>query len=204
MSDHPYLPGRVVHPDDVRDRPDAWPVSDSTTHYDTSYLRLTHETIVAPDGSEHGRAVVRPHGAVAVLALDDDDRLLLVQQYRHPVAARLVELPAGTLDVAGESPEDAAARELAEEADVVARRWEPLLQLTATPGYSSERWQVFRASGLTAVPEADRTERQAEEAEIQQWWLPFDDAVDAALAGAFGDALSIAAVLAEQTRRSRA
>ena len=203
MSPHPHLPGRIARPDDVRDQPDSWPVAGSTTYYDTAYLRLAHETIVDPEGGEHGRAVVRPNGAVAVLALDEEDRVLLVQQYRHPVQARLAELPAGTLDVDGETPADAAARELAEEADLLADRWEPLLELTATPGYSSERWEVFRATGLRPVPEAERNARHAEEAGIEQWWLPFDDAVTGALDGLFTDALSVAAVLAELGHRTR-
>ncbi|MGJ9412223.1 NUDIX domain-containing protein [Aeromicrobium sp. CF4.19] len=201
MSAHPRLPGRIARADDVGDRTDAWLVADSVLHYDTSYLSLTHETIVAPDGGRHGRAVVRPNGAVAVLALDEDDRVLLVEQYRHAVGLRMSELPAGTLDVAGEEPATAAARELAEETDVTARAWEPLLAMAATPGYSSERWQVFKATGLEPVPLQERTERTAEEAEIRQWWLPFSEAVRCALAGGLGDALSVAAILAEQVRR---
>ncbi len=203
MSQHPRLPGRIARLDDVRDQNDGWPVVEVTTHYDTPYLRLTHETIVDPDGGEHGRAIVRPNGAVAVLAIDEDDRVLLVQQYRHPVGARLAELPAGTLDVEGEDPADAAARELAEEADLLAEHWEPLLSLTATPGYSSERWQIYLATGLRPVAEADRTSREAEEAGIEQWWLPFEDAVDGALSGCYSDAVSVAAVLAELGRRNR-
>jgi ADP-ribose pyrophosphatase len=146
---------------------------------------------------------VQPHGAVGILAVDDKDRVMLVEQYRHPARHRMLEIPAGTLDVAGEDPLDAAVRELAEEADLAADEWSQELTLFSTPGYSSERWTVFRASGLHPVPHEDRTDRVAEEADMQQWWLPFGAAVDAVLDGRISDGMTVAAVLAEQVRRSR-
>ena len=139
-----------------------------------------------------------------MLALDDADRVLLVEQYRHPVRHRMLEIPAGTLDVEGEDALAAAVRELAEEADLAADEWDQELRLFATPGYSSEQWTVFRASGLHPVPHAERTDRVAEEADMQQWWLPFDAAVDAVLDGRITDGMTVAALLAEQVRRSRA
>ncbi|MFI5427859.1 NUDIX domain-containing protein [Aeromicrobium sp. UC242_57] len=188
---------------EVADTDESWSVSDSVEKFASPYVSLRIDTIVDPAGDEHARAVVQPNGAIGVLALDDDDRLLLVQQYRHPVGKFLLEIPAGTLDVAGEKPLDAAVRELAEEADIVAERWESVLHLLATPGYSSEGWQVFSASGLSAVPEADRTDREAEEAAMVQWWLPFDQAVDAVLAGRITDSMTVAAILAVQVQRTR-
>lgn len=199
MSAHPTLPGELV--DDVADRPATWPVASSDRVYSSAYLDVDVDVIVDPQGDEHSRAVVRPNGAVGVLALDEDDRLLLVVQYRHPVAARLVELPAGTLDVEGEEPQEAAARELAEEADVVAAEWAPLISLLSSAGYTSEACQIFRASGLSAVPEDERTERRAEEAGMEQWWVPFEKVVDAVLDGSVRDATMCAAVLAEAARR---
>lgn len=166
-------------------------------------MSLSIDTIVDPAGGHHSRAIVRPNGAVGVLAIDDDDRLLLVEQYRHPVGRRLLEIPAGTLDVDGEAPLDAAIRELAEEADLVASRWMPMLDLLATPGYSTEAWQVFQATGLCAVPDAERTSREAEEADMVQWWLPFDEAVDVVLAGRISDSMTVSAILAAQVLRSR-
>ena len=202
MTAHPNLPGRLAEAS-IADTVESWPVADVETAYESPYVSLTVDTIVDPDGHEHPRAVVRPHGAVAVVAIDDADRLLLVEQYRHPTGRRLLELPAGTLDVPGEQPRDAAARELAEEADVVASTWAPLLHLQMTPGYSTERIQVYTASGLTPVADADRTEREAEEAHMAQWWLPFDDAVAAVLEGRIADAKTVAAILAVQVQRSR-
>ena len=201
---HPDLPGELADPATLADSPHAWPVSASTPGFSNGYLRVDVDTIVDPAAIEHGRVVVQPHGAVGVLAVDDADRVLLVEQYRHPVRHRMLEIPAGTLDVAGEDPLSAAVRELAEEADLAAADWFQELGLFATPGYSTEQWTVFRATGLRALPDAERTDRVAEEADMQQWWLPFDAAIDAVLAGRISDGMTVAALLAEQVRRSRA
>ncbi|MCD9198673.1 NUDIX domain-containing protein [Aeromicrobium wangtongii] len=202
MTQHPSLPGRLAGVG-VADSEHSWPVTRSETVYDTPYIALRTDVIVDPSGAEHTRAVVSPHGAVAVVALDEDDRVLLVEQYRHAVQRRLIELPAGTLDVEGESPINAAKRELAEEADIVAEAWTPLLQLTMTPGHSTERIEVFLATGLSAVADADRTTREAEEADMAQWWMPLGEAVDAVLSGRITDSKTVAALLAVQVSRSR-
>jgi ADP-ribose pyrophosphatase len=200
---HPRLPGQLADGTALTDSVHAWPVSSSDTKYESPYLSLRLDTIVDPEGGEHSRVIVQPNGAIAVLAIDEDDRILLVEQYRHAVGRRLLELPAGTLDVHGEAPAVAAARELAEEADVVADEWESLLHLLATPGYSTEQWEVFQATGLSAVPPAERTQREAEEADMTQWWLPFADAVDAVLTGRITDSLTVAGILAAQVLRTR-
>lgn len=201
MSEHPRLPGQLADAATLRDADDSWPVSHSDSVHESAYLNLRIDTIVDPDGGEHLRTVVQPNGAVGVLALDEHDRLLLVEQYRHPVGQRLLEIPAGTLDVHGEAPADAAARELAEEADLVADTWQPLLGLLATPGYSTEAWQIFRATGLSAVPDEHRTSRVAEEADMVQWWVPFGEAVDAVLDGRITDSMTVSAILAAQVLR---
>src|SRR5699024_2900197 len=99
--------------------------------------------------------------------VDDADRVLLLKQFRHPVTRRMIELPAGTLDVDGESPQTAAQRELREEADVDAATWRTLLHMTASPGYSSELWQVFEARDLRPVSPEARSRREAEEADME-------------------------------------
>lgn len=201
-TQHPSLPGLLADAG-VADTDRSWPVARSESIYDSPYISLRSDTIVDPSGDEHVRAVVQPNGAVAVVTLDEDDRVLLVEQYRHATGRRLLELPAGTLDVEGEAPLEAAKRELAEEADVVAGSWAPLLQLAMTPGHSTERIEVFVATGLSAVADADRTVREAEEADMTQWWLPFDQAIDAVLQGRISDAKTVAALLAVQVSRSR-
>ncbi len=202
MTAHPTLPGRVAGAS-IGDSDESWPVARSETKHANGYLSLRVDTIVDPAGGEHPRSVVQPHGAIGVVAIDEDDRILLVEQYRHPVGRRLLEIPAGTLDVPGESACDAAARELAEEADLCADRWESILHLLATPGYSTEKWETFLATGLSAVPDDERTVREAEEADMAQWWLPFDQAVDAILDGRICDSMTVASILAVQARRAR-
>ncbi|EFQ83946.1 hydrolase, NUDIX family [Aeromicrobium marinum DSM 15272] len=201
-SAHPHLPGRLA-PADLADVPATWPVDSSVTHFDSSYLQMRVDTIVSPVGERLSRAVVQPRGAVGVLAVDPEGRIMLVEQFRHAVGHRMIELPAGILDVEDESPQVGAARELAEEADLVAEHWEPLLTTRSSPGYTSETLLVFRATGLSGVAEADRTVREGEEADMLQWWVDLDDAVDAVLAMRITNGLTVAAILAEKVRRSR-
>lgn len=119
-------------------------------------------------------------GAVAVLALDDDDRVLLIKQYRHPVRVKEWEIPAGLLDAVGEHPLVAAQRELAEETDLLASSWSLLSEFYTSPGGSDEAIRIYLARGLTAAPEA--FERTGEEADIELRWVPLDEVVAAVLA----------------------
>lgn len=138
-------------------------------------------------------------GAVAVLARDADDRVLLINQYRHPIRSRDWELPAGLLDVEGEDPLAAARRELAEEADLVAEQWSELVTFATSPGGSDEIVRVFEARGLSDAPEAFA--RTAEEAELVLRWVPLAEAVEAALAGRLHNSILLVAVLAAHARR---
>ena len=149
------------------------------------------------------REYVAHTGAVAVIALDDEDRVLLLSQYRHPVAHVLWEPPAGLLDVPGEDPVHAAARELAEEADLVAGRWWRLVEFFTTPGGSSERITVFLARDLSPVPEADRFVREDEEAGMVARWVPLDEAVGGVLGARFASPTTTAGVLAAVAARGR-
>jgi len=115
-------------------------------------------------------------GAVAVLALDDQDRVLLIRQYRHPIRARDWELPAGLLDEAGEPPLEAARRELAEEVDLAAAQWNVLAEYWTSPGGSNETLRIYLARQLTELPAFTRTD---EEADIEKRWVSLDDALAA-------------------------
>jgi ADP-ribose pyrophosphatase len=152
----------------------------------------------------HGGTMVREysvhHGAVAVLAIDDQDRILLINQYRHPVRKRLWEIPAGLLDVDGEEPLTAAKRELAEETDLVADDWSEPITFFTSPGQSDEQVTLFEARGLHAAPHPH--ERTDEEAEIVLRWVTLDEALDAAFAGRIGNAILLIAILAARVRRS--
>ncbi|WP_150306610.1 NUDIX domain-containing protein [Planctomonas psychrotolerans] len=151
--------------------------------------------------AEITREYVDHTGAVAILAMDDEGRVLLIQQYRHPVRHREWEIPAGLLDEAGENPLDAAKRELAEEADLEAADWSLLSEFYTSPGGSDEVIRIYLARGLTATAEAfDRTE---EEADIETRWVSLDEALDAVLARRLHNPSTTIAVLAATAARSR-
>lgn len=135
-------------------------------------------------------------GAVAVIVLDDADRVLLLKQYRHPVGRELWEPPAGLLDLPGESAQLAAARELAEEADLVAKSWHVLVDYFTTPGGNNEALRIFLARDLTPVPAADRHNRKDEERDIVQAWFPLDEAVSAVLRGDVHNPSAVVGILA--------
>lgn len=198
---HPRLPGSLLDSaESLADRAESWPVRATTEEYRHPFLSLALDTVVAPDGESFERVYVRHRGAVGVVALDEDDQVLLLEQYRHPARSRLVELPAGVLDQDGEDPQDAAVRELAEEADLVERDWTPLLRMYSSPGFSDEHWYVYLARGLEAVPESQRHERVHEEAHMNRVWAPLHRAVRAALDGAIADSMAVAGVLAASAR----
>lgn len=185
----------------LADEPHEVPIVSSDVAFDGAVWDVRRERFAYGDG-ELVREFVAHTGAVAVLAIDDDDRMLAIQQYRHPIRERNWELPAGLLDVEGEDPLESGKRELAEEADLVAADWEPLITLHTTPGGSDEIIHVYRATGLAAAPEV--FDRDGEEADIVTRWVSVDDAVDAVLAGRARNGIFMAAVLAEHARRTRA
>ena len=136
-----------------------------------------------------GEVVTRDYidhpGAVLILALreiDGVDHLAMIRQYRHACRSYLWELPAGLLDIAGEAPRDAAARELREEVDLVASRWDVLIDAYASAGAFPEAYRVFLARDLAAAP-GEPHQRTGEEADLTVRWVSLDDAYAAALAG---------------------
>ena len=147
------------------------------------------------------REYVDHPGAVAILALDDDDRVLLIKQYRHPIAARDWELPAGLLDMDGESPVEGAKRELAEEADLEATEWSLLSEFFTSPGGSNEAIRIFLARGVSAT--ADVFSRYDEEADMEVRWVPLDEVVEAVLARSIRNPILSLAVLAAQAAKER-
>ncbi|MCZ4080363.1 NUDIX hydrolase [Rhodococcus sp. H36-A4] len=165
----------------------------STTVYEGAILALRLDQVAMPDGREAEREVVEHHGAVAVVALDGQDRIAMIEQYRHPIGRRLWELPAGLLDETGEPPVDAAKRELAEETGLSAARWSVLVDVLASPGFTDECVRVFLAEDLTEV---ERPDAHDEEADIVLSYVPVDDAVRRALSGEFVNASAVAGILA--------
>ncbi|MBD7916675.1 NUDIX hydrolase [Cellulomonas sp. Sa3CUA2] len=162
---------------------------------------LVSDTVRLDDG-EVVREYVDHPGAVAVIALDDEDRVLLLSQYRHPVRHVLWEPSAGLLDVENEDLVAAAARELAEEADLVAGRWWRLVEYFSSPGGSDERITVFLARDLTPVPQDERYVRGEEEAAMVPVWVPLDEAVAGVLAGRLHSPTTVTGVLAAAAARA--
>lgn len=140
-------------------------------------------------------------GAVAVVALDANDRVLLIRQYRHPVGMSLFETPAGLLDVPGEDPWQTAQRELAEEAGYRGRTWHVLVDLINSPGGSSEAIRVYLARDLMEIPEGRAHTGEAEEHHLPRAWVPLDEARDLILAGALQNPTTVCGVLAACAHR---
>ena len=187
--------------DDLRDEPFEPEILRSDLAYEGAVWNVRDDRVRYGDG-EIRRQYVAHTGAVAILALDDEGRVLLIQQYRHPIRHRDWELPAGLLDVAGEEPLAAARRELAEEADLVAAHWEPLVSTWTTPGGNDELIHVFLATGVSAAQNAHA--REDEEADIRVEWVPLDAAVSAVLDGRMRNGiLGIGVLAAAQRLRDR-
>ena len=188
---------------DLADVPGTRPVSESRVLHRGMVWDVVSETVDLGAAGTVTREFVRHPGAVSVIALDDDDRVLLLRQYRHPVRAELLEPPAGLLDVPGEPPPAAARRELAEEADLVAGAWWLLTEYLSSPGGSDEALHVFLARDLSPVPDEERHVREAEEADMTAVWVPLDDAVTAVLGGRLRSPSTVIGVLAAHAARSR-
>lgn len=188
---------------ELRDEPlEAEVVSSDTVH--TGRVWDVVSDTVRYAGSEFVREYVRHTGAAAVVALDENEQVVLIQQYRHPIRERDWEIPAGLLDVAGEPPAETAARELAEEVDLVAARWQPLVSIHTTPGGNDEIVHIFLARDLSDAPRA--FEREDEEADMTVVRVPLADAVTAFIEGRLRNGILGAGVLAaaEVLRREAA
>jgi ADP-ribose pyrophosphatase len=161
------------------------------------YMTFRVDTIERADGSTGTRDVVGHPGAVAVLALDDDGRLLLVRQWRVPAGRALLEIPAGTLDVHEglvEDPEVAVRRELEEETGHRAATWRKLGEFWTAPGFASELMHLYLATGIIgAAGDGRLTPDEDERLELRH--LTLDEALDHVERGAIRDAKSILGIL---------
>jgi ADP-ribose pyrophosphatase len=186
----------------VEDLPCArWPVVGTEQQFSNWLITVRNDKVELPDGDYAERTVVAHLGAVAVLALDEQDRVLMIRQYRHPAGRELWEIPAGLRDVAGEALVATARRELVEETGYAAREWHALVDSYASPGISTERIRIFLARGVQAV--ASDYQRHGEEKFLQTAWVPLAEAVEAALAGKLHNGSTVQAVLAAHVARSR-
>lgn len=166
----------------ISDTPEAWQVTATTTPFQGNKTGVRTDDVVMPDGTVARRDYQTHPGSVAILALDDQDRVLVLSQYRHPVREKLWEIPAGLLDVPGENPLHAAQRELYEEAHVKAEDWRVLVDVYTTPGGSSEAVRIFLARQLSEA-EGDRFAVSEEEADMELARVSLEELVRGALAG---------------------
>jgi 8-oxo-dGDP phosphatase len=181
----------------IKDTPEAWEVVESTNRFKGRIIEVVTDTVRMPRDQVADRDYVVHPGSVAVLALDDRDRVMLIRQYRHPTRHLLWELPAGIRDVAGEPLVTAAARELAEESGYRAETWHTLVDLYTSPGMSDERIRVFLARDLTKIPDEENDfVHHHEEIDMPVEWIPLADAVEKALMGMIHNSPAVAGILA--------
>lgn len=157
-------------------------------------LGLRVDEVSMPGGVTARREIVEHLGAVAIVALDEDDRVTMIHQYRHAIGRRLLELPAGLLDVEREEPVMTARRELAEETALAAARWDTLVDIAASAGFTDEVVRIFLARGLSAV---DRhVQGGDEEADIVIHQVPLAEAVRMAVGGELINGATVGGILA--------
>lgn len=166
---------------------------ESETVYVGNILALRADKVRMPGGNTARREVVEHYGAVAILAIDEDNNIVLVYQYRQSFGRRLWELPAGLLDVSGEPPHVSAARELKEEAGLSAKDWSVLVDLDTAPGFSDESVRVYRATVLSDV---GRPDSHDEEADLVVKWFPLSEAVRMVFNGEIVNSIAVAGILA--------
>jgi len=146
----------------VTPKPQTAQILSSEVVYEGPLFRILHDKLIEPNGKTNERDVIRHNGSVVILALDHskskkDPLVVMERQYRHAANQYLWELPAGKLD-AGEAALAGAQRELAEETGYKAKKWKPLVEYYASPGFLGESMKVFLAEGLvvgSAHPEED-------------------------------------------------
>lgn len=166
----------------IKDTPAEWEIRATETPFTGAKTSVRTDEVVMPDGSVVRRDYQVHPGSVGVLALDEEDRVLLIRQYRHPVRQKLWEVPAGLLDVPGENPLAAARRELYEEAHVKAEDWRVLTDVYTTPGGCDESVRLFLARDLSTA-EGDRFAAEHEEIDLEYARVPVDELVRGVLAG---------------------
>jgi 8-oxo-dGDP phosphatase len=193
-SDHEDVDEAMTQIRDEASRP--YPVTSSTVRYSSGrVIDVRTDEVSMPSSTTATRDVVVHPGAVGIIALDESGRVLLLQQYRHPVGRLLWEPPAGLLDEPGEDPLAAAKRELYEEAHMQARRWDVLLDVFTSPGMTDEAVRIYLARDVSPAT-GPRFEGEHEETEMPIAWMPLDEAVRAAQRGDLHNPLAVMGVLA--------
>ncbi|HET9872573.1 MAG TPA: NUDIX hydrolase [Propionibacteriaceae bacterium] len=193
----------ILSRQDLVDISAGWEVISSTEMAKGHITTYLQDQVTTPSGDRVTREYLDHPGAVGVIAVDHEDRLALVRQYRHAARHRLIEPPAGLLDVDGEDYLLAAQRELAEEVGIAAGSWRVLVDLFMSPGMANESLRVYLAEDLSATEVPEGFVLHGEEAEMDVVWAPLEDVVDAVLAGDLHNPVLVSGVLAAWAARQR-
>jgi 8-oxo-dGTP pyrophosphatase MutT (NUDIX family) len=185
-------------------RPGEYQVLAKETVHEGRIITLVKETVAMPGGGDSVREIVRHIGAVCIAAVDDEGRVVMVRQYRHPVRGYLWELPAGLRDADGEVPLDTAKRELAEEVGLAAERWSLLANNFSTPGFCDEQVLIYLAEGLSAVDRPEGFVVEHEELDMTVERVPLDEAVQRVFSGGIRNSSAVIGVLAVAQARATA
>lgn len=201
-SSDPSLPESEEWSGAVADVPAVMATSERVTQFEGRIWSVISEDVDFGPVVARRDVLLHP-GAVAVIAMDDDDRVLLIRQYRHPVAMLLFEPPAGLMDTADETGWQTAQRELAEEAGYRASRWDVLADVYLSPGGMSEAVRIFLARGLESLPGGRLMTGEAEEAHLPRAWVPLAEATTLVLGGEVGSPTAVIGILAAEASRAR-
>lgn len=173
-------------------------VLESEEVYKGKIITIKRDTLTRGDGKNFVRETAVSSDAVAVVAIDEQGRILLIRQYRHPMGRPVWEIPAGKMDVDGEQPEETAIRELQEETDTTAESVELLTLFLNSAGWTNEKTYVYLAKGLRNVPEF---QRENEEADIEKKWVSLEDAYEMVITGELDDAKTVIGILLAKDRQ---
>ena len=173
-------------------------VLESEEVYKGKIITIKRDTLTRGDGKNFVRETAVSSDAVAVVAIDEQGRILLIRQYRHPMGRPVWEIPAGKMDVDGEQPEETAIRELQEETDTTAESVELLTLFLNSAGWTNEKTYVYLSKGLRNVPEF---QRENEEADIEKKWVSLEDAYEMVITGELDDAKTVIGILLAKDRQ---
>lgn len=192
---------RTLDRDEAVDAQAHWQIREHRVLGEGAVSDYVNDVVVTPTGDAMNRQYLMHPGAVAVIALDELDRVVVVRQYRHPVSFQLIEPPAGLLDAEGETWLAAARRELAEEAMLAADDWRLLIDMFTSPGCNSESIRFFLARGLHDAPRPDGFVVEHEELDMEICLVPLADLLDGIYAGNVQSPTMVAGVLALEAAR---
>lgn len=165
-------------------------VIDKKELYRGPIFTVEKQSVQLPNGKSATRDIVKHKGAVAILAVEQE-KILLVRQFRSAMKQHMIEIPAGKLDREGEVPLEAAKRELEEETNLAAKEWTELLELVPTPGYCTETIHLYQAKDLIELTDAAPLD---EDEFVEQVWMDVREAYQKILKGELTDAKTIIAV----------